>query len=106
MLLASVLILKICFGQSLYSAVSIKESKTSIHAFNSIQNISLTITNSEFDEDENEKNNTEDLFVELHYLSVLFNQIPFSNNSFLVANIYNNLPSNIPIFKAINCFRI
>ncbi len=106
MLLASVLMLKICFGQSMFSANTKVENKSTIHASNNNQNISLNLANSEFDEDETEENNTKDLFIELHYLSVFFNDVNLTTNYLLNHQIGYTYPLSLSIFKAINCFRI
>lgn len=106
MLLASVLILKICFGQSMFSANTIVENKSTIHASHHNQNISLNLANSEFDEDETEENNIKDLFIELHYLSVCFNHVNLTTNYLITHQISHTYPLSLSIFKAINCFRI
>ena len=106
MLLASLLMLKICFGQSMFSANTKVENKSTIHASNHNNISSLNIANAEFDEDETEENNTKDLFIELHYLSVFFNHVNLTTNYLLNHQISYTYPLSLSIFKAVNCYRI
>jgi len=106
MLLASVLILKICLGQSAFISISKTDIKSSIHSDDSQKDIVLNVTNSEIEEDESEENGTKDLFEELDYLTALFQFIQIDNTcNELVCNNHN-YTNNISIYKANNCFRI
>lgn len=106
MLLATVLILKICLGQSAFVSIQKSSNKTSIHASDSQKNIAISIANTEIEEDENEENNTKDLFIELHYLNVFFNQVNLTSTYLFSHQISYTYPLSLLIFKAINCFRI
>ncbi|MFA9214154.1 MAG: hypothetical protein ACEQSR_09965 [Candidatus Methylacidiphilales bacterium] len=106
MLLASVLMLKICFGQSMFSVNTKVENKSTIHASNHNNTSALNIANAEFDEDETEENNTKDLFIELPYLTVCFGKVNLTNNYLHAHQLSYTYPLNLAIFKAVNCFRI
>ncbi|MEI7979720.1 MAG: hypothetical protein WCI53_12810 [Bacteroidota bacterium] len=106
MLLASVLLLKICFGQSMFSINSKVENKSTIQASNHNNTSSINIANAEFDEDENEENDTKDSFIQLHFLNVFFNQINLTSNYLFSNQISYSYPLSLYIFKAINCYRI
>ena len=106
MLLASVLILKICIGQSAFVSFSKTDSKSNFHAADSQKDIVLNITNSELEEDETEENGTKDFFIELDYLSALFQFIQIDNTCNELAYFNQNYTNNISIYKANNCFRI
>lgn len=106
MLLASVLMLEICFGQSMFSANTKVENKSTINASNHNNTSSINIANAEFNEDETEENNTKDLFIELHYLNVFFNQINLTSNYLFSNQLRYTHPLSLSIFKAINCFKI
>lgn len=106
MLLASVLILKICLGQSAFVSIQKSINKTSIHAADSQKDIAISIANTEIEEDESEENGTEDFFIELNYLTTLFQFIQIDNTCIKSVNNYHNYTNNISIYKANNCFRI
>ena len=106
MLLASVLILKICLGQSAFISISKTDIKSSIHSDDSQKDIVLNVTNSEIEEDESEENGTKDLFIELNYLTALFQFIQIDNTCNESLNNNHNYNNNISIYKANNCFRI
>lgn len=106
MLLASVLILKICLGQSAFVSISKTENKSSFHTADSQKDIVLNVTNSEMEEDESEENGTKDFFIELDYLTALFQFIQIDNTCIESVNNYHNYTNNISIYKAISCFRI
>jgi hypothetical protein len=106
MLLASVLILKVCFAAPLFNNTPQASNKTSIDAANSFQHVLLNITDNELEEDENEETNNTKFFTELHYLSTLIHQIKFEKNSSSNAHSCQYLPEQTPIFKQVNCFRI
>jgi|DEB19_MinimDraft_2_1074335.scaffolds.fasta_scaffold05765_2 hypothetical protein len=106
MLLASVLILKICLGQSAFVSISKTDIKSSFHTADSQKDIVLNVINSEIEEDESEENETKDLFIELDYLTALFQFVQIDNTCVESVNNYHNYPNNISIYKAINCFRI
>ena len=106
MFLTAMLMLKICFGQSVFSINAKFDCKTTIHSSNTNQNILLNIANAEFDEDETEEINTKEIFIELHYLCVFINEInSFGSYLFSKQTTYS-YPLTLSIFKAINCFRI
>jgi hypothetical protein len=106
MLLASVLMLKIFFGQSMFSTNTKVENKSTIHASTNNNTSSINIANAEFDEDETEENNTKHLFIELNYLSVIFNHINLTTNYLISHQVSYTYQLSLSIFKAINCFRI
>jgi hypothetical protein len=106
MLLASVLILKICIGQTAFVSISKNTDKSTFHAADSQKDIVLNVTNSEIEEDENEENGTKNLFIELNYLTALFQFIQIDNTCNDLVCINHNYTNNISIYKANNCFRI
>ena len=106
MLLASVLILKICLGQSAFISISKTDIKSSIHSADSQKDIVINVTNSEIEEDESEENGTKDFFIELDYLTALFQFIQIDNTCNESLNNHHNYTNNISIYKANNCFRI
>jgi len=106
MLLASLLILKICLGQSAFVSISKTDTKSTFHTADSQKDIVLNVTNSELEEDESEENGTKDLFIELNYLTALFQFVQIDNTGIESVNNYHNYTNNISIYKAINCFRI
>jgi hypothetical protein len=106
MLLASVLILKICIGQSAFVSISKTDSKSNFHAADSQKDIVLNITNSELEEDETEENGTKDFFIELDYLATLHQFIQIDNTINELVYNNHNFTNNISIYKANNCFRI
>lgn len=106
MLLASVLMLKICLGQVTFVSTNKTAQKANVFAADSQKNIALNIASTEFDEDENEENRTEDFFIELPYLSALFQLIQTNHSYIESVNNFHNTTNHISIYKANNCFRI
>lgn len=106
MLLASVLMLKICLGQVTFVSTNKTAQKANVYAADSQKNIALNIASTEFDEDENEENKTEDCFVELHHLNVHFQCIQIDKHLLEAVSCYQNYTDKISIYKANNCFRI
>ncbi len=106
MLLASALILKVCFATPLFNSTPPASNKISIDAANSFQHVLLNITDNELEEDENEETNNTKFFTELYYLSALINQVKLEKNSSSNAHLCQYLPKQTSIFKQVNCFRI
>jgi hypothetical protein len=66
----------------------------------------LNVARTEFDEDENEENKTEDFFVQLQHLQVFFHSFQRNNQLFIPESCYNKYTHHISIIKANHCFRI